>query len=352
MIRSFSTIHDLETPSVLLDLDIIDRNIAAIQQKCNELGVQFRPHTKTHKIPAIAQKQIDAGAVGIACQKVSEAEVFVEAGFTDIQIPYNIVGPQKTARLAQLARRAKITVTVDSLPVIDGIAAAAKEAGVVINVMVELVSLQERTGTTPEDALTLAQHIRSDDSLHFAGVMLYPTEAASRPRLLHMLALLQDAGIPAENVSGGGSGATLEAHELPELTELRIGTYVFSDWNSVAKGWTDFADCAMRVRVTVVSANDPKRVIVDGGSKTLNAESLNGCFGYIVEYPDARLHKLNEEHGYIDFTACESVPQVGDILHIIPVHTCVVTNLHNRVFGVRGEQIEEVYDVAARGLVW
>src|SRR5215218_2658199 len=102
---AFNTVHDLETPSVLLDLDIIERNIARVQKLCDDLGIQFRPHIKTHKIPAIARMQIDAGAVGIACQKVSEAEVFVDAGFTDIQIPYNIVGAQKTARLAELAKR-------------------------------------------------------------------------------------------------------------------------------------------------------------------------------------------------------------------------------------------------------
>ena len=182
--------------------------------------------------------------------------------------------------------------------------------------------------------------------------MIYPTSAAIRPRLLQTIELLKEAGIPVENVSGGGSGGQFEAHTIPELTELRIGTYVFSDWNSVSQGWVSFDDCAMRIRVTVVSANDPHRVIVDSGSKTLNAERIDDCFGYIVEYPQARLSKVNEEHGIIDFTAYDTLPQVGDILHIIPVHTCVVTNLHNRVFAVRGDQVEQVYDVAARGLVW
>src|SRR5687767_9581143 len=200
------TIHDLETPSILIDLDIMQRNLEAMQKRCDDLGIQFRPHIKTHKIPAIAKMQLAIGAVGIACQKVSEAEVFVDAGITDIQIPYNIVGPQKTARLAELAKRAKVTVTVDSIPVIDGIAAAAQAAGVTIHMMVELVSLQERTGTTPEDALKLAKRIQSHENLHFAGVMIYPTAAAIRPRLLQTIALLKEAGIPVENVSGGGSG--------------------------------------------------------------------------------------------------------------------------------------------------
>jgi len=346
------TIYDLETPSILIDLDIMENNIAAMQKRCDDLGIQFRPHIKTHKIPAIAQKQIDAGAVGLACQKVSEAEVFVDAGFTDIQIPYNIVGAKKTRRLAELAKRADVTVTVDSKVVVDGIASAAQEVGSTIHMMVELVALNKRTGTTPEDAFDLAQHIVNTDNLHFAGIMIYPSVAQIRERLQKTLSLLANANIEVEMVSGGGSGAILESHLIPELTEMRVGTYVFWDWGSVSKGWASFDDCAMRIRATVVSANEKSRVILDSGSKTVNAETLDGLFGYIVEYPKARLHQVNEEHGYVDFTECDTVPNVGDIIHIIPVHTCVVTNLHNQIYGIRGDEIKNIWDVAARGLVW
>ena len=347
-----SIVDDLETPSVLIDLDIMDRNIATMQARCDELGIQFRPHIKTHKIPDIARRQLEAGAVGIACQKVSEAEVFLAAGFRDIQIPYNIVGRRKTRRLASLAKLADVTVTVDSAAVIDGIATAAQEADATINMLVELVSLNERTGTTPEDALQLARHIAATDNLKFAGLMIYPSDAAIRPHLQRALTLLKEAGIAAEVVSGGGSGAIREAHLLPELTEMRVGTYVFYDWNSVNSGYAGFDSCAMRIRATVVSANEKSRVILDGGSKAVHSETVNGLYGYILEYPAARLHKLNEEHGYVDFSACETAPAVGDIVHIIPVHTCVVSNLHNQLYGVRGDKIEQVWDVAARGMVW
>ena len=349
---AIETTHDLETPSILIDLDIMENNIAVMQKRCDDLGIQFRPHIKTHKIPDIAQKQIDAGAVGLACQKVSEAEVFVDAGFNDIQLPYNIVGAKKTRRLAELAKRAKVTVTVDSKAVIDGIASAAQEVGSTIHMMVELVALNNRTGTTPEDAFELAQYIVNTDNLQFAGVMIYPSVAQIRERLQKTLSLLADAGIEVGMVSGGGSGAIFESHLIPELTEMRVGTYVFSDWSSVSKGWASFDDCAMRIRATVVSANEKSRVILDSGSKTVNAETLDGLFGYIVEYPKARLHQVNEEHGYVDFTECETFPQVGDIVHIIPVHTCVVTNLHNQIYGTRGDEVVKVWDVAARGLVW
>lgn len=349
---TFETIHDLETPSVLIDLDLMEANIATMQSRCDALGIAFRPHIKTHKIPDIARRQLAAGATGIACQKVSEAEVFADAGFDDIQIPYNIVGARKTRRLAALADKAKLTVTVDSQPVIDGIAAAAQAVGSTIHMMVELVSLGQRTGTTPEAALAFARRIQATDNLRFAGVMVYPSDAAIRPRLLETLALLETAGIPVESVSGGGSGAISDMHLLPELTEMRVGTYVFWDWNSVSGDYAGFDQCAMRVRASVVSANEPGRVILDSGSKSIQSETIDGQFGYIAEYPTARIYKVNEEHGYVDFSACKSAPSVGDIVHIIPVHTCVVTNLHNQLYGLRGDNIEVVWEVAARGLVW
>ena len=349
---AISLVSELETPSVLIDLDKMEDNIESMQKHCDDLGINFRPHIKTHKIPDIARRQIEAGAVGIACQKVSEAEVFAAAGFSDIQIPYNIVGRRKTRRLAKLAQQAAVTVTVDSKPVVDGIAEAAQEAGVTISMMVELVSLGERTGTTPAAALELAQHIAATDNLRFAGVMIYPSDAAVRPRLQETLGLLADAGIAVETISGGGSGASSDAHLLPELTELRVGTSIFWDWTCVAANRASFDNCAMQIIATVVSANEPDRVILDSGSKAINSETIDGLFGYIVEYPDARLHKVNEEHGYVDCSACPSPPVVGEIVHIIPVHTCVVTNLHNQLYGLRGENIEEVWDVAARGMVW
>ncbi len=352
MTMTFATIHDLETPSVLIDLDLMEANIGVMQSRCDALGIAFRPHIKTHKIPDIARRQLEAGAKGIACQKVSEAEVFADAGFDDIQIPYNIVGARKTRRLAELAKSAKVTVTVDSQPVIDGIAAAAQAVDSTIHMMVELVSLGQRTGTTPAAALALAKQIQATDNLNFAGLMIYPSDAAIRPRLLETLALLEAAGIPVATVSGGGSGAISDMRLLPELTEMRVGTCIFWDWNSVSADYAGFDNCAMRVRASVVSANEPDRVILDSGSKSIQSETIDEQFGYIAEHPAARLYKVNEEHGYVDFSACGFTPSVGDIVHIIPVHTCVVTNLHNQLYGVRGDTIEVVWEVAARGLVW
>jgi D-serine deaminase-like pyridoxal phosphate-dependent protein len=345
-------IYDLETPSVLIDLDIMERNIRRMQDHCNELGLAFRPHIKTHKIPDIAKMQLEAGAVGIACQKVTEAEVFTTAGINDVQIPYNVVGPQKTSRLADLALYNRVTVSADHPTVIAGLADAARENEITIRVMVDLATDIERTGAPIEEVVNLAKKIDDDENLHFAGLLVYPSNTIMRPAIQEALAALNHAGIGVDSVSGGGSGAALHAHEVPELTELRVGTYVFNDMNCVTKGWASLDDCAMRIMTTVVSRPTSDRVILDSGGKTLAADRVNDGHGYIVEFPEAHIYQLSEEHGHVDMSACVDHPVIGDRVHVIPVHACVVTNLHNQIYGVRGEDVEVVWPVTARGLVW
>jgi D-serine deaminase-like pyridoxal phosphate-dependent protein len=345
-------IFDLETPSVLLDLDRVERNISRMQVRCDELGINFRPHIKTHKIPDLAQMQLDAGAVGIACQKVSEAQIFAEAGFDNIQIPYNIVGTPKTSKLADLALYNTITVSVDHEDVVAGLAEAAHEKAVSLRVLIELATDLERTGASVDDVVPLATRIEREENLQFAGLMLYPSKVLMRPLLQEALHQLDRAGIGVQTVSGGGTGAALEAHAFPELTELRVGTYIFNDWMQVCAKVAALEDCAMHIAATVVSRPTAERALLDCGSKTLASDRYDGSFGYIEEYPQARIYNLNEEHAYVDVSACEKRPQIGERVHVIPVHTCVVMNLANRVFGVRGEQVEREWTVTARGCVW
>lgn len=346
------TIHDLETPSILIDLDKMQNNIQRMQAYCDNLGINFRPHIKTHKIPAIAQLQLDAGAIGIACQKVSEAEVFAEAGIMDIQLPYNIVGAKKTQRLAELAKTCKISVSADHATVVSGLATAAKAANSIIHVLVELGTDIQRTGAPVENAISIAKQIDAADNLAFEGILLYPSNPVMRPELQRLLDLLNQAGLEVKVVSGGGTGAARHASEIPELTEIRVGTYVFNDMNTISNDWDTLDNCAMTIIATVVSRPEAERAILDSGSKTLTSENLASGHGYILEYPEAKIYKLNEEHAYVDLSQCSQRPEIGDMVHIIPVHTCVVTNLHNQLFAIRGEAIEQIWDVAARGLVW
>lgn len=345
-------IDDLETPSVLIDLSRMEANIRRMQDRCNALGLAFRPHIKTHKIPDIAKMQLEAGAIGIACQKVSEAEVFASAGITDIQIPYNIVGAKKTARLADLALYNRVSVSADHPVTVSGLSDAAKANDITIRVLVDLATEIQRTGAPVDDVIELAKKIDEDEYLYFAGLMVYPSNASIRPAVQEVIQRLHEAGIGVETVSGGGYGASYQADQLPELTEIRVGTYVFNDMNSVSKGWATLDDCAMRIMATVVSRPSPDRMILDSGSKTLAADRVNDTHGYILEYPEARIYQLSEEHAHVDISQCGERPVIGERVSVIPVHTCVVTNLHNQIYGVRGEDIEVEWKVAARGLVW
>lgn len=346
-----TSVHDLETPAALINLDIMEANIARMQDHCNALGLAFRPHIKTHKIPAIAQMQIDAGAVGIACQKTTEAQVFAEAGFNNIQIPYNIVGPRKTQRAIDLATYNRLTVSADHPLVLAGLADAASAADINLRVLLDLGTHIRRTGAKPDEILAMAQRVEAEEQLHFAGLLIYPSDVEDRPVLQETLHLLNRAGIGVDVVSGGGFGAAQVADQVPELTELRVGTYVFGDMRSVVRGWCTLDDCAMTIATTVVSRADPDRAIFDSGSKTLTSDSEQGLYGYVWEYPEARIEKLSEEHAHVNLSDCAERPVIGERVHVVPIHTCVVTNMHDTIYGVRGETIEAVWKVAARGCV-
>ena len=343
--------RDLDTPAVLIDIPTMLRNIERMQAYCDRHGIAFRPHIKTHKSPEIARIQREAGAVGIACQKLGEVEVFLDAGFDDIQLPFNIVGPQKTARLAALSKRGRITVSADHSDVLQGLEAAATDAGVQIRVMPDLETEIERTGAAPEQVVALAQQIVASPHLEFAGLFLYPANPVIRPRLQEALKRLNEADIEVPVVSGGGTSASTTAHEVPEMTELRVGTYIFNDMNVVTSGGASLDDCAMSVLATVVSRPTADRAILDSGSKTLAADRVSDGHGHIREYPDARIYKLNEEHGFVDLSECQRRPRIGEQVHVVPVHTCVVSNLHFQLHGVRDGVVEQEWPVAARGLV-
>jgi D-serine deaminase-like pyridoxal phosphate-dependent protein len=344
-------INDLETPAILIDIDRMQRNIQRMQAHCDNLGINFRPHIKTHKIPEIARRQLEAGAIGIACQKLSETQIFVDAGFNNIQIPYNIVGQQKLTHLTAIAKSAHITVSADHSLVIQGLADAAESANITLNVMVEMATNIQRTGAPIDHITDLAKQITTASYLQFAGILVYPSYTANRPALLEVLSHLETAGINVPEISGGGTEAAFQADQFLELTELRVGTYVFYDWMHIKKGIATEDDCAMRIAATVVSTPSDDRIILDSGSKTLSSDRIDNEFGYIVEYPQARMYQLNEEHAYVDVSHCDQRPTIGDRVHIIPVHTCVVTNLANQIYGHREEKVEATWKVAARGLV-
>jgi D-serine deaminase-like pyridoxal phosphate-dependent protein len=346
-------VEELDTPVVTIDLDVVTANITRLQNYLDGHGIKNRPHIKTHKIPAISHLQVAAGAVGITCQKIGETEVMADAGIRDILLPYNILGPAKLERLMGLARRVTLSVTADSEVVARGLSEAARRAGQDLTVLVECDTGFNRAGVqSPEAARDLGRQIARLAGLRFGGLMTYPNSEAAGKFFSRSLELFREAGLPVPEVSGGGTPVMWQAHTVPGLTEHRAGTYVYNDRAIVRSGAATWEQCAMRVWTTVISRPTPGRAILDAGSKTLTSDLLGfEDYGYVVEYPEAKLHALSEEHGHLDVSESARKPEVGERVSIIPNHTCVVSNLHDVMIVARRGQVEGEWPVAARGRV-
>lgn len=351
-----TSVTELETPAVTVDLDIMEDNIRRVQAHLSKHGIANRPHIKTHKIPALGKLQMQAGAVGITCQKLGEVEVFADAGVADdVLLTFNIVGVPKTDRLMALTKRLKrLAVVLDNEAVAKGLSEAGVRHGEDVRFLVECDTGMGRNGAqTPQAALDLARAAMKLPRMQFEGLMTFPTRyPASHDFFEEALALFKRAGIPVPVVSGGGTPAIFSVDKLPMLTEHRAGTYLYNDVMTVASGTATWENCAMRVRATVVSRPTDTRAIIDCGTKVLTSDlyTVTG-YGHVVECPGAVIPHLSEEHGVIDLTHCDERPAVGDIVHVIPNHCCVVSNMVDEIHGVRRGQVEQVWTVAARGAV-
>jgi D-serine deaminase-like pyridoxal phosphate-dependent protein len=348
--------REFGTPAMVIDLDVVEANIARMQTLCDTRGVGNRPHIKTHKSPVLAAMQVAAGARGITCQKLGEAEVMAAAGLDDILISYNILGEHKLGRLGRLLAETNVTVAADNPVTVEGLPEAGRIAGRPLPVVVECDTGRRRAGVeTPGEAIDLARQITASPNLSFAGLMLYPPEdgwPATQIFLDTALMGLRALGLEAGIISTGGTPNTPHIGELSGATEHRAGTYVFNDRMQMKAGVASLDDCALTVYSTVVSRAAPERGILDAGSKTLTSDTggLDG-HGLILEHPQARIAKFAEEHGFLDLSACNERPQVGDVVRIVPNHVCVVVNMVDRLVAVRGGEIVGEIPVAARGLL-
>lgn len=346
-------IDQLDTPALVVDLDRLQANIERLQRYLDAHAIANRPHIKTHKTPQIARMQLAAGAAGITCQKIGEAEVMADAGCGDIFLPYNIVGEAKLARLAALARRVKLSLTADSAFTVQGYAQAAQEAGIELEVLIEFDSGLGRCGVqTPREAADLARQIVNAEHLQFVGLMTFPGDAGSDQFVRETRALLQADSIPIERVSYGGTPTMWQAHERGEVTEYRAGTYVYGDRATVRSGAMGLDEVALHVIATMVSRPTADRAILDAGSKTLFSDLLGlDGYGLILEYPEASIPQTSEEHGFVDLSRCAHRPQIGERVTVVPNHVCVTVNLFDEVYGARGDEVETAWPVAARGRV-
>jgi D-serine deaminase-like pyridoxal phosphate-dependent protein len=347
--------RDYGTPCAVIDMDRVERNIARIQGVCDAVGVANRPHIKTHKSPLLAKMQVAAGARGITCQKLGEAEVMAAAGIGDILISYNLIGDEKMARLGALQAKAEMTVAADNPVVVADLTKAAAASGRPLSVVVECDTGRKRAGVeTPGEAIALARAIAAEDGLRFAGFMMYPTETGwdqAQRFFDEALAGVRAHGLDARIVSTGGTPNLKNVGKLKGATEHRFGTYIYNDRMQVAAGVAEFEDCALHIYSTVVSRAAPERGILDAGSKTLTSDTGGGLDGHglILEHPEARIARFAEEHGFLDLGRSNTRPNVGDVVRIVPNHVCVVVNMLDEVVMVRGEEIVGVLPVAARG---
>ena len=360
------SLEQLHTPAVLVDLDVLERNIERMAQAAREQGVRLRPHAKTHKAPAIARRQLAAGAAGLSLAKTGEAEVFAGAGFTDIFLAYPVVGTDKGRRLLALADRVRLAVGVDGVEGARTLGDVFHSAGRRLDVLLKVDVGFHRVGVAPEAAAGTARRLADLPGLRLRGLVTHAGHGylADTPEALAAVGrhegrtmaetaeAVRAAGVPVEEVSVGSTPTARPAMSVPGITECRPGNYVFHDASQVGLGSCTIEECALTVLATVVSVPAPDRAVLDAGSKTLSSDPLRprpGGHGLILGRR-SRVERLSEEHGVVKVEPGEAF-RVGERVLVLPNHACVVANLHDRLLGARAGRVEEVLEVAARGRV-
>jgi D-serine deaminase-like pyridoxal phosphate-dependent protein len=358
-------LDDLETPTPVVDLDVLERNLDRMARYTSEHALGLRPHIKTHKSPKVSADQLERGARGLTCATTHEAEVMAELT-DDILVAYPPVGKARLARLMALPRSVRLMVALDSAEAIEGLAEAARGAGRPVRVLIECDLGMHRVGVTEvEEAIRLARLVVANPPLEFAGVTFYPGHIR-QPRSEQQEALaklnadvaawlgaFRAAGLEPAIVSGGSTPTAFQAHEVQGLTEIRPGTYVYNDREIVSTGAAAREDCAFTVLATIVSTSVPGQAVCDAGCKALGREPLRvgtgAGFGELLDHPEVTVKGMSEEHGILDLSGSTWRPKVGDRVRIVPNHVCIVTHLNDFIHGVRGEEVETTWPVAARG---
>ena len=356
---------ELDTPVLLVDLDRLERNIERMAALARAHAVALRPHVKTHKSTGIARMQIDAGAVGLTAAKLDEAQVFANAGFSDLFIAYELVTAAKLERAIALAGRVQLAFGVDSRAGIDLAVAAAAGAGTRLSVRIEVDSGLHRCGVSPEDAVALADQIGAHPELELDGVFTHAGHAYAAQSAAELERIGQEEADPvlraAElvgfvgSISVGNTPTAARSIAVPGVTEARPGNYVFYDGMQVALGAAGPDDCALTVAATIISRPAGDRAVVDAGAKTLGLDrGAHGSsslphYGSLVE-ADGALVRLSEEHGVVELPGSSRLG-VGDPVRILPNHACAVANLADGYAVVRGGRVVDWWPVDAAGAV-
>jgi D-serine deaminase-like pyridoxal phosphate-dependent protein len=344
----------VDTPAMLIDLDVAEANIANMSAYANRAGLRLRPHIKTHKSVAMARRQLASGADGLCVATVSEAAVLAGAGLTELTLAYPVVGRRKLGLLAEVCRIAEVTLVADSLPVIEGYRAVARAAGRELSVLIEVDTGMNRVGVVPERVAELAGQAGPPGVLRFRGILTHAghahdvtgqlgIETVARQEAAVMGAVREDLERAGHEVDVVSAGSTLTARYLSAadgITEIRPGTYIYNDLRTLGCWSCTLEEIAVTMLATVVST-DGTRVTVDAGNKTLTSSTdpVYGA-GHLVGRPESRFSRVSEEHGVLTFPA-EPGLRVGDRVQILPVHACVWSDLQPEVYGVRQGQIVE-----------
>ncbi|BEI35606.1 DSD1 family PLP-dependent enzyme [Polynucleobacter sp. HIN6] len=356
-------IDQIDTPALVLDLDAFERNMKRLQDAVSSAGVRLRPHAKSHKCPEIALRQIQMGAVGICCQKVSEAAVFVDAGISDILITNQVVGEKKIAHTLDLAARVRIGVLVDHEDQISAFVRASAERQVLIDVYLEIDVGMGRCGVASiERAVAMAQQIDAAPFLNFMGLQCYhgsaqhyrlPEErqqaiAAVCAKAAAAKAAIEGVGIRVERISGAGTGSVMLESHSKLFNEVQAGSYILMD-RDYATNQRDPGDLpfehALFVKTAVLSHPSNNRAVVDAG---LKASSVDSGMPVVWQRSDAKYLKASDEHGVLELTP-DSTLKLGDYLLLVPGHCDPTVNLYDELIAIRGDRVEAIWPVAARG---
>lgn len=360
------TLSEVDTPALIVELDALEHNIRRLPASLAQGRVRVRPHAKSHKCPEIAHRQIAAGAVGVCCQKVSEAEAMVDGGITDVFVSNEIVGARKLQVLAKLATRARMSVCADDARNVSDLATAAERAGSILTVFVEIDVGSKRCGVPPGPAVVeLARQIKRSPHLRFGGLQAYhgpaqhmrgvaqrrAASAAAAESARQTRMLLLDHGIECAVITGGGTGTFGFDAGSGVYDEIQAGSYVFMDADYARNEWPEDGpefQQSLFVWTTVMSRPERSLGSVDAGIKSLSNDSGPPL---IYERPDIEYVRGADEHGVLRFKLEERAPRVGEKLMLVPGHCDPTVNLHDWMVGVRKGIVEAVWPVAARGAI-
>jgi D-serine deaminase-like pyridoxal phosphate-dependent protein len=352
---------DLDTPILCIDLDRMESNIGKMAGLCRQHAVAWRPHEKCHKTPAIALKEIEAGAIGVTCAKVSEAEVMAAGGVRDILIANMIVGPQKLERVAALRRQADPIISCDHFAQVQPLADLCRKNGVDVRVLIEVNLGLDRVGIRPgKDTLELAQAIDRLTGVQLAGIMGYeghllqvadPAEKEQKIResmgvLVGCKEQIVKSGIACDIVSAGGTGSYQYTVKCPGVTEVQAGGGIFMDPYYRVKCQVKDLDYALTVLATVVSRPTLERAILDAGRKTLNPDI---AMPVLAGFDDAQVKKLSAEHCELKLGPNSQNLKIGDKVELVVGYGDFTTVLHDEFYGFRNERLEVVWPILARG---